>query len=127
MKPPKALRSKPIAWGSRRCGMLGCVRPKKHSGLHRIKQLLCHICSLPIPWKAHSEARVYLKLSKDHVIPSSLLEPGAHNDVRPSHRVCNGTRGNTPIEQFDTTAVRKRVLKLLEQYHAELVVKPLPT
>ena len=69
----------------------------------------CHICGRAIPSELEdSTAPLYFEV--DHIVPSSNGGALAFENLMPSHRLCNATRGNRELTDEVAIECREKIL-----------------
>lgn len=75
----------------------------------------CWICGLPILRNIASRTHP-LFFTVDHVVPKVSGGTSAPRNLRPSHYLCNQTKGSKAVEEVDRVGLQAEILPLLNRY-----------
>lgn len=86
-------------------GVKSTLTSKEWEDVVRCANFKCHICGKKVSLEISSP----LRISLDHIEPMSRGGDNVKDNVAPAHRVCNQSRNNMTLEEFDDwlTAVVK--------------------
>lgn len=74
------------------------IRNRQVAALIRIYGRVCWLCGRPIPEVPWPDPWSF---TRDHVVPRSKGGTGDIKNLRPAHKVCNESRGNSPKEEAE--------------------------
>jgi 5-methylcytosine-specific restriction endonuclease McrA len=92
--------SSAVAVANARAKMLGVISTltrEEWEEVVRVANFKCHICGRKVSLEIGSPQR----LSLDHIEPMSRGGNNVKNNVAPAHRVCNQSRNNMTLREFD--------------------------